>query len=235
MARKKSRPAPPEAANLEEANQLIKSLWDRLNDLEDRLNQNSRNSSRPPSSDGPGAPSRQRQPSGRKRGAQDGHKGSKRMLVDDVDETHRHLPPSHCSCGGRVSINATPYRRHQVFDIPEQAYSVVEHQLYAGRCRHCDEAHQAELPDTVPSGQMGVNLLAYVAVQSGQFHQSISQIQQQLIQNFGLSFSRGAISEAQGRVSPMLTPGYQAIKHALLSSDIVHADDQFIGNELGLL
>ncbi len=50
------------------------------------------------------------------------------------------------------------------------------------------------------SGQMGNNLLAYVAMQSGQFHQSISKNQQQLEQNFGLSFSRGAISEAQGRV-----------------------------------
>jgi len=53
---------------------------------------------------------------------------------------------------------------------------------------------------------MGNNLLAYVAMQSGQFHQSISKIQQQLEQNFGLSFSRGAISEAQGRVSAVLTP-----------------------------
>ncbi|WP_244054441.1 hypothetical protein, partial [Aeromonas caviae] len=36
--------------------------------------------------------------------------------------------------------------------------------------------------------------LSYIALQSGQFHQSVSQIQQQLKQHFGLSFSRGAIS-----------------------------------------
>ncbi len=59
---------------------------------------------------------------------------------------------------------------------------------------------------------MGNNLLAYVAMQSGQFHQSISKIQQQLEQNFGLSFSRGAISEAQDRVSAVLTPAFQDIR-----------------------
>jgi transposase len=49
----------PQAANtantLDEANQLIKALWDRFNDLEERGKQTSRNSSRPPPSDGPGA------------------------------------------------------------------------------------------------------------------------------------------------------------------------------------
>ena len=44
MPRKKQSPKPPVATNLDDANELISKLWDRLNDLEDRLNQNSRNS-----------------------------------------------------------------------------------------------------------------------------------------------------------------------------------------------
>lgn len=55
MSRKKQPPKPPEVSNLEDAKLVIEALWDRLNDLEDRLNQNSRSSSRPPSSNGPGA------------------------------------------------------------------------------------------------------------------------------------------------------------------------------------
>jgi transposase len=72
---------------------------------------------------------------------------------------------------------------------------VDEHQLYGGTCEQCDDKHQAQLSDTLTSGQMGPNVFAYIAVQAGQFHQSISKIQQQLEQNFGLRFSRGAISE----------------------------------------
>ncbi|WP_338851395.1 IS66 family transposase (plasmid) [Alteromonas macleodii] len=227
MPRKKQPTKPPVATNLDDANELISTLWDRLNDLEDRLNQNSRNSSRPPSSNGPGASSSApaKKPTGRKRGAQSGHKGSKRMLADTVDETRTYYPDDTCACGGAIAISDSPYRRHQVFDIPSQAFSVVEHQLHQGQCCQCSKTVKATLPDNVNQGQMGNNLLAYVAMQSGQFHQSISKIQQQLEQNFGLSFSRGAISEAQGRVSAVLTPAYQDIKETMHNEAVVHCDE----------
>ena len=225
MTSKKPRPSPPKAATLEEANGIIQALWDRLNDFEDRLKQNSRNSSRPPSSDGFSDPEPTRKPSGKARGAQPGHKGSKRRLVTEVDSTEQHFPAAHCQCGGEVIASSSPYRRHQIFDIPAQAYSVDEHQLYRGTCEQCGDKHQAQLPETLTSGQMGPNVLAFVAVQAGQFHQSITKIQQQLEQNFGLRFSRGAISEAQCRVSAMLTPAYHAIKQEILTAPIVHADE----------
>ena len=55
---------------LEQANELIYKLLDRIAELEDRLNQHSGNSSKPPSSDGPGAlpPARKRPASGKQRG-----------------------------------------------------------------------------------------------------------------------------------------------------------------------
>ncbi len=227
MPRKKQSPKPPEVSNLEDAKLVIEALWDRLNDLEDRLNQNSRNSSRPPSSNGLGASSSSpaKKATGRKRGAQSGHKGSKRMLADNVDESLAYYPDSHCSCGDVVELSDAHCRRHQVFDIPSQAYSVVEHQFYQGQCVQCSKTVKAKLPAHVNQGQMGNNLLAYVAMQSGQFHQSISKIQQQLEQNFGLSFSRGAISEAQGRVSAVLTPAYQDIKANMHQQAVVHCDE----------
>jgi len=137
MPRKKQQTTPPVATNLEDANELISALWDRLNDLEDRLNQNSRNSSRPPSSNGPGAGSSApaKKPTGRKRGAQSGHKGIKRMLADKVDESRTYYPDETCTCGGVIYVSDSPYRRHQVFDIPSQAFTVVEHQLYQGQYR----------------------------------------------------------------------------------------------------
>jgi hypothetical protein len=72
---------------------------------------------------------------------------------------------------------------------------------------------------------MGPNLLAFIALQSGQFHQSIRNIQQHLHQTFGLHFSTGAISEAQGRVSAMLTPTHQAIKRTVEQASVVYADE----------
>lgn len=96
---------------------------------------------------------------------------------------------------------------------------------FRGTCTRCIATAQGALPDTVSNTQMGPNLLSYIALQSGQFHQSISQIQQQLKQHFGLRFSRGAISEAQGRVSAMLTPTHQAIKQQVQTASHLHADE----------
>lgn len=91
MPRKKQPSKPPEVDNLDDAKLVIQALWDRLKDLEDRLNQNSRNSSRPPSSNGPDASSSVpvKEPTGRKRGAQSGHKGSKRMLAESGTSKRR--------------------------------------------------------------------------------------------------------------------------------------------------
>ena len=184
-----------------------------LNDLGERVKQTSRNSSRLPSSDNPGAmPLPARKSSGKSQGAKPGHKGRKREMVEKVDNIHGYYPGKQCLCCGHMKPAFTPYRRYQVFDITAQTFSVDEHQLFAATCAHFGDSQQGELPGTVSSTQMVPNLLAYIAVQAGQFHQSISKTQQQREQNFGLRFSRGAISQAQGRVSAMLTPAYHPIQ-----------------------
>lgn len=66
MNKNNSQPKQP-SLTLEQANELIYKLLDRIAELEDRLKQNSGNSSRPPSSDGPdvGASVRKRPGSGK--------------------------------------------------------------------------------------------------------------------------------------------------------------------------
>lgn len=173
-------------------------------------------------------PARPRPASGKKRGAQPGHKGQRRMrhAHDARLSVEAHYPASDCPCcGGNVLAHDKPYRAHQVFDLPEVSYFVTEHQLFRATCTRCIHTVDAALPDSVSDTQMGPNRLSYIALQSGQFHQSVTQIQQQLKQHFGLGFSRGAISEAQGRVSAMLTPTHQAIKQQVQSASLIHADE----------
>ncbi len=67
----------------------IKELTERLIALESRLNQNSRNSSRPPSTDlfvkEKPNPKSLRKKSGKKPGGQEGHLGTTLEMVDDPD------------------------------------------------------------------------------------------------------------------------------------------------------
>jgi transposase len=76
----------------------VQALQEQNRALEERLNQNSRNSSRPPSSDAPQSPRPSRPRSGRRRGGQPGHPGHTRSLipVEEVDEVVV-LKPDLCS------------------------------------------------------------------------------------------------------------------------------------------
>ncbi|MCS3459578.1 IS66 family transposase [Aeromonas sp. BIGb0445] len=229
MTKKQSTPAVP-PLTLEQAHELIHKLLDPITELEGRLNQHSGNSSKPPSSDGPDStpPARPRPASGKKRGAQPGHKGQRRERHshDARLSVEAYYPAPECPCcGGKVLAHDKPYRAHQVFDLPEVSYFVTEHQLFRATCTWCIHTVDAALPDAVSDIQMGPNLLSYITLQSGQFHQSVTQIQQQLKQHFCLGFSRRAISEAQGRVSAMLTPTHQAIKQQVQSASLIHADE----------
>ena len=90
--------------------------------LQGRLKLDSKNSSKPPSSDGPdrGGNRMQRQASERKPGAQKGHKGSNRALLDEsqVDHVFDCKPVEVCGCGAAVVVLADEPVRHQVFDVP---------------------------------------------------------------------------------------------------------------------
>ncbi len=68
----------------------IKELSERLIALEAQLNQNSRNSSKPPSTDfhvkeKPNPPKSRREQSGKKAGGQEGHPGTTLDMVNDPD------------------------------------------------------------------------------------------------------------------------------------------------------
>jgi transposase len=80
----------------------IAALTAGIAELERRLGLNSRNSGKPPSSDGLKKPPRTRslrQPSGRKPGGQKGHKGETLRQVAEPDATVDHYPAAcwHCA------------------------------------------------------------------------------------------------------------------------------------------
>ena len=80
--------------------QLIAQLNQTIQQQQERLNKNSKNSSKPPSSDGLSkpAPKSLRKPSGKKAGGQKGHPGSTLAVIADPDEIIQHMPAACEGC-----------------------------------------------------------------------------------------------------------------------------------------
>jgi transposase len=106
-------------------------------ELRAQLGQNSRNSSKPPSSDGliKPAPKSLRGRSGRRPGGQAGHRGQTLCQVADPDRRRRYVPRRCRGCGkGLAGAVEVGLERRQVFAIPPIRVRVTEHQLIKRRC-----------------------------------------------------------------------------------------------------
>ena len=118
---------------------VIEALQVRIAELEARLGQNPRNSSRPPSSEGyakPRSPSRaEQQAAGRKPGKQPGSRGAFLRQVEDPDAVINHAPVECCGCGALlIGAPVVGTARRQVFDLPTSRVQVVEHRLQRRSC-----------------------------------------------------------------------------------------------------
>jgi len=196
--------------------------------LQERLKLDSKNSSKPPSSDGPASGNRtQRRASGRKRGAQPGHTGSYRALLDEsqIDQVVDCAPIEVCGCGAAIVATDDEPIRHQVFDVPPIKAEVMEYRRYAGQCAGCGKAHRGALPAGVPTGQIGPRALALVGVLGTHFHLTQHKIRDLLDRLLGVDFSVGAISQAHGKVALALAAPIELLAEHVVQAPVKHMDE----------
>ena len=210
-----------------ECHAVITQLIERVRLLEERVNLDSNNSSKPPSSNGPGKLNRaQRRASGRRRGAQPGHKGHTRAMLDEseVDHVVDCKPEVVCECGGAIELVDRP-QRHQVFEVPPMRAQVDEYRLYSGRCAGCGKPHAGVLPAGVPKGQLGPRALSLVGVLGTRYHLTQRKIRNLLDQLMGLRFSVGAISQAHGKIAGALKAPVAEAAASLCKADALWMDE----------
>ncbi|WDL98824.1 IS66 family transposase [Alicyclobacillus sp. ALC3] len=127
----------------------IRELKERVRVLESQVNQNSRNSSKPPSSDGFRKPTNSRQPGG-KRGGPKGHSGHTLLMSKTPDEVIVHKLNACPNCAASLETVATKgLVKRQVFDLPAPRLVVTEHQAEEKRCPCCNTLQRASFPDGV--------------------------------------------------------------------------------------
>jgi transposase len=197
--------------------------------LTEHVQQNSRNSSRPPSSDPPqasGKRSRQ-EPSGRRPGGQPGHEGHTRALVP-VDEVDMVVPikPAQCHHCQHPLPGEDPHpQRQQVTEIPPVKPIVTAYQLHRLVCPACGEATRAELPLGVPPGGFGPRLQATMARCTGAYHLSKRTTQDLLEAFFGVALGLGSIANLEQATTQAVAQPVAEARASVQTQPTAYADE----------
>lgn len=127
----------------------VNILAARVRELESRINTNSRNSGKPPSSDGLKRTKSLRKKSGKKSGAQKGHPGRTLKMTPTPDKVEVHRVTQCQHCGVSLPTKAESFERRQVVDTPPLKLEVTEHQVEQKTCSVCGACNKAPFPESV--------------------------------------------------------------------------------------
>jgi transposase len=195
------------------------------NRLKEQLNNNSSNTSLPPSKDFK-RKKHQKPASQNKSGGQVGHKGHYRELLssEEVDTIVRCPMPSDCLCGGKIDSKES-IQRHQVYELPEITLRVTEYQLEKGCCLSCGASHSGELPTGITWGITGPRLTAFMSQLVSNYGLSRRELTLFLKEHLQFDLSLGSVFNKQKIVNAALEAPVLELLEAVKQSPSVHADE----------
>lgn len=206
--------------------QVIDELMARVAELERRLNQNSENSHKPPSSDGMEKKPAFPRSKGGKRGGQWKHKGDTLKMSSTPDHIQE-CAARVCSCGADLSSADSQIKEcRQVFDLPEPKLEITEYRLIQRKCPCCGKEVKGTFPDSVAAPvQYGQGVKALIALLSTGHHLSYQSIQHLFIDLFGYSLNENTMMHANEQCYTALESSQQAIRKAVEESAVNHFDE----------
>ena len=212
-----------EVEGLKQENVLLRQ---EIIDLKAQLNSNSRNSSKPPSSDGykklPGLPKTKKG----KKGGQKGHKGNTLRQIDNPDIIVE-CKPVKCGCGHKFTGGQSILvEKRQVFELPRPKLEVSEYQLHQAICPQCGLKHKGSAPGNVKAPtQYGNHARAFAVLLNTHYKLPFKKIQVLFGDLFGYSINESTVYSATKYCFDQLEKSEQVIQSKVAESAVVHADE----------
>lgn len=211
---------------------MIEQLNQTITELTEKLNKNSKNSSKPPSSDGLKKPvvKSLRQKSGKKPGGQQGHDGTHLSVIADPDKVEKHLPKSCNGCPNILKcIEQRAYvaeKRHvmdavvTIFVTEHQKVGMTECPMYEG------QTVQGEFPQDISATvQYGENLKALAVALNTVGMVSINRTHEILGSVFNIPLSTGTISSMVKKCAQNIKNTVDTIRQKVIGSAVGHFDE----------
>jgi transposase len=207
----------------------IERLTARVAELERRLGLTSRNSSRPPSSDGlvKPPPRSLRKRDGRRPGGQPGSPGAALSQVDDPDEVIVHRPAACGGCGAALAGAVLgSVGRRQVFDLPVVRARVVEHRLVSCLCAGCGAVTGPAAPPGVAAPvQYGPGVAAVVVYLLVRQHLPVARAAELCAEVLGMPVSTGWVAARLAPAAAALGGFDTRARAAVRAAGVAHFDE----------
>jgi len=205
-------------------------LVERVQKLEDQLAKNSRNSGKPPSSDGydQPAPRSLRKRTRRKSGGQAGHPGETLKAVEKPDHLKVHRVKACRHCGHSLKRRkALGHEKRQVFDVPSVRIQVTEHRAEIKDCPCCGKESRAAFPLEVSQPvQYGTEIKAQMVYMNSEQHIPLERSCDLLEELYQHRPAEGTIVTACAEAAQHVAPVNEAVKeHLVTKEEVVHFDE----------
>lgn len=209
---------------------LLLALEAKVANLEVRLNRTSKNSDKPPSSDGLKKPPRQRSKSKRKPGGQKGHRGTTLKFSDKPDQIIQHELEYCQGCGTSLDqVEGVMVSRRQEIEIPEKPVQIIEHQCLEKQCPGCGCRNRGHWPEHVSGHvQYGRRFKAFCTYLLNYQLLPYDRTGELLRTLFGYQPGGGTLQSILEQAYTTLEPIQQAIKAAVRASPVGHGDETSI-------
>lgn len=198
----------------------IMRLEKRVTDLESRLNLNSTNSSKPPSSD---RKKNKRPPCG---GAKVGHTGHHRLpYSEDQVSKHLHISLEKCSFCGFDKLRKKAVSVFQQVELPEVQPWITQIELEKAVCCGCQRHLTAPFPSDYNRTVFGPKLTACIGSFSSVYRMSKRNIQMLLKELFCIDISLGSIPAVEKRLSQSLSSAYASLFDRINKKRTAYVDE----------
>lgn len=200
---------------------LLKLALDRIAELEERLNKNSKNSSKPPSSD--------------RKSNNDDKKNKERKSREGINRAP--IPPEKvdqfidCTLANCPDCESDQLIKDgseclQQIELPEVKAMVTQFNCFRYTCSCCGNRSTASLPNGIPNSTFGTRLMALIATLTGAFHLSKRDTICLLENLYGIGISEGSIINVEERVAHAIAEVYHRI-HQIVTKSILckHFDE----------
>ena len=209
---------------VDEQDKIIKAQDARIKKLEDQINKNSRNSSRPPSTDSPFRNKKKKKNpiQGRKKRV-----GTTLAQVAHPDEIVICEVALCEHCQENLSdIPVLNIDKHQVTDIPPVKAYTTEYQGEIKQCPHCHQITKATFPQGITHvAQYGPNIQAMAVYLRSYQLLPLERTVQLFKDLFGISLSEGFLVNMSTRCADSLSGFIENLKSKLIGAQVLHSDE----------